>query len=68
MKKIKRVVALVLAAVMMMAMLAACGGGNGGASGSGASGGGKSDKLQIGIMHFTWTSREAQAILDYCNN
>lgn len=72
MKHIKKWVALLMAALIAIAMLGACGNSDspsGSASGSGAaSGGGGNAKYKIGIMSFTFTSREASAVLDYCNN
>lgn len=63
MKKIKRILALVLAVIFVVGMLTACGGGKD------KQGGGKDDgKIHIGLMHFTWTSRISTSLLDYCNN
>lgn len=69
MKKVKRTLAIMLAVIMAIGLLTACGSG-GGASGSGAASGGgsSSGKTKIGIMYFTWTSRIATSLWDYCTN
>lgn len=68
MKKMKKLLAIMLACVMVIGMLTACGGSA--PSGSGGSGGqsGGEGKTRIGLMYFTWTSRIATSLLDYCNN